>query len=491
MLFMLPFLGTVAEESVVAEIFPGIVGPLPLAQAPAATNAVPEETAAEPVPLPMVAPKPPMGWNSFDAYDCAINEQQFRNTVEFMEKNLLKYGWEYAVIDYIWFNPKPGDWDNPKRRIGHPDVRLDENGVPIEKLTMDKYGRLMPAVERFPSAANGAGFKPLADWVHGKGMKFGIHIMRGIPLQAWYENLEIMGTHLAAKDIGEPWDTCTWCNNMLGIDATKPGAQEYYNSIFNLYAEWGVDFVKADDTMYPPYHKGEIEMMRNAIDQCGRPMVLSLSCGEAPLSRAGHLAENANMWRISGDFWDEWEKLLHNFDLLNAWSPHIQPNRWPDADMLPIGHLSMNGRPHGPDRMSQFTPDEQVTMMTLWCVARSPLMMGGDLLSSPPETIALLTNSEVLAVNQSSTDNRQVFKTKQGQCCWIATDPATGDRFVALFNLADKPQRVELNFEWEQLRGKYKARDLWQRKDSGPVEKRLGVQLNPHAAALFRLMVVK
>ena len=185
----------------------------------------PEEATPTAKPAPIVAPTPPMGWNSFDAYDSAINEKQYRATVDFMAANLLQYGWEYAVIDYIWFNPEPGKWKFPNRRLGHPDVRLDKDGRPIDKLAMDEYGRLLPAVERFPSAAGGKGFKPLADYVHGKGMKFGIHIMRGIPRQAYFEQRPILGTAYTAKDIAEPWDTCAWNNNMFGVDPTKPGAQ--------------------------------------------------------------------------------------------------------------------------------------------------------------------------------------------------------------------------------------------------------------------------
>ncbi len=222
-----------------------------------------------------------MGWNSFDAYDCRIDEATFRNVVDFMAERMKPLGWEYVVIDYIWFNPTPGNWDNPNRRYGHPDVRLDSEGRPMDRLTMDQWGRLLPAVERFPTAAGGRGFKPIADYVHSKGMKFGIHIMRGLPRQAYYDNLPVKGSEYKAQDIAEPWDTCNWCNNMFGIDASKPGAQEYYDSLFALYAAWGVDYIKADDMMFPPYHAGEIEMMRRAIEKCGRPMVLSLSCGEA------------------------------------------------------------------------------------------------------------------------------------------------------------------------------------------------------------------
>lgn len=435
----------------------------------------------------LVAPRPPMGWNSFDAYDCRINEAEYRQTVEFMDKNLKKFGWDYAVIDYVWFNHSPGNWNNPKRRYGHPDIRMTADGKPLDKLVMDEYGRLMPSEIRFPSAAGGTGFKALADWVHSKGLKFGIHIMRGIPRQAYFENLPIKGTKYHAKDIAEPWDTCNWQNNLYGVDPTKPGAQEYYNSLFELYAAWGVDFIKADDMMYPMYHKGEIEMMHKAIENSGRPMVLSLSCGEAPIAQAEHLIKNANMWRISADFWDNWESLRRNFDLMNAWAPFTRENHWPDADMLPIGKLALQNRPKGKERLSEFTHDEHYTLMTLWCMARSPLMMGGDLLSTPQETIkTFLQNEEVLSINQSSIDNRQILEFRNS-VVWIATDPKTGDRFVALFNIGEKTQRVEFDMEHEYMRDNYHVRDLWARKDLGVAKRKISADIPAHGARLYRL----
>lgn len=434
-----------------------------------------------------VAPTPPMGWNSFDAYDCRINEKEFKNIVDYLAQNLKQHGWEYAVIDYCWFNDNPGGWNNPNKRYGHPDIRLDSHGKPIDRLCMDEYSRLIPSVKRFPSSANGKGFKPIADYVHSKGMKFGIHIMRGIARQAYFQKSRIMGSKATAYDIAEPFDTCKWCNNMYGVDASKEGAQEYYNSIFKLYAEWGVDFIKADDTMYPPYHKGEIEMMRKAIENSGRPMVLSLSCGEAPLSQAEHIKSNATMWRISADFWDRWEDLYHNFDLLNAWSSHIGKDSWPDADMIPFGKIALQNRPVGKERMSRFTPEECNTLMTLSCMARSPLIIGSDLLSTPREVIdKYFKNDEIIAIDQHSTDNRQVFKNKS-YAIWTATVPETGERYIALFNLLDHPAEVSFDMEWESLRGKYHARDLWKRKDVGVVEGKLSAHLGAHDATVFKL----
>lgn len=435
----------------------------------------------------LVAQTPPMGWNSFNAYDCRINEEEYKGIVDFMADNLLRYGWEYAVIDYVWWHPEPGNWDTPRRK-GHPNLRYKSPGEPLfpESTTLDEYGRLIPSVERFPSSANGQGFKPLADYVHGKGMKFGIHIMRGVHRYAAFQNLPIKGTDFTLKDIAEPWDTCGWCNHMWGVDPTKPGAQEYYNSLFEMYADWGVDFIKADDTMFPPYHEGEIAMMRKAIENCGRPIVLSLSPGEAPLGQADHLKANANMWRISADYWDTWDRLEHNFDLLNVWSPHANPGMWPDADMIPIGKLSLDDRPHGPERMTKFTKDEQITMMTLWSIAQSPLMLGNDMLDVDDFTLSLITNPEVLAVNQNGSNARQIF-ARNGQRFWISTDKETGDKFVALFNLNDSAKEVVFDLELDYLRDKYEVRDLWARKNIGTVEKKIQATIPAHGSILYRL----
>ncbi len=435
----------------------------------------------------VIAQTPPLGWNSFDAYDCRINEDEFKATVDFMSDNLKEFGWEYVVMDYVWWHPEPGNWDTP-RRFGHPNIRYNNDGSLLhpEYITMDENGRLLPSVERFPSSAGGVGFKALGDYVHSKGLKFGIHIMRGIHRKAAVDQVKIKGTDITADQIAEPFDTCGWCNHMYGVDASKAGAQEYYNSLFELYAEWGVDFIKADDTMFPPYHEGEIELIRNAIDHCRRPMVLSLSCGEAPLGKADHLKENANMWRVSADFWDTWEALEHNFDLLNSWSAHAGPGHWPDADMIPFGPISLNNRPHGPERQSKFTWPEHTTLMTLWCIARSPLMIGADLLSSNDTTLSYFTNPEVLAVNQNSKENHQVLK-RNGQAVWVATDNDTGDKYVAMFNMTEKKRSVNFKLEQVSLRGSFAVRDLWLRKDIGKVSQTLKAEIEPHGAVLYKL----
>ncbi|HTY11691.1 MAG TPA: glycoside hydrolase family 27 protein [Bacteroidota bacterium] len=423
------------------------------------------------------APTPPMGWNSYDAFGSNVTEAQFRSEVDFLRANLLSHGWKYAVVDYLWFNP-----------TGGPNIHLRKNGEPIDSLAMDEFGRLLPAVNRFPSAAGSNGFKPLAEYVHGMGLKFGIHIMRGIPRQAYWKNMRILGTTFSAREAADTLASglCPWNDNMYGLDPERPGSQAYYNSIFNLYAQWGVDFIKVDD-IARPYHKGEIEMIRKAIDQCGRPMVLSLSPGETPLSEGQNVSKNASMWRIADDMWDSWKDLRHNFDLLNSWTEWRKKGHWPDADMLPIGHVSLNGSPNGPDRLSRFTKEETYTLLTLWCIARSPLIMGGELLTTPQWVIALLQNSEVIAVDQHSTENRQVMKN-DSDAVWMGRDPATGKIYVALFNLLDQGRTIEFKFVWvPDLKGPCLLHDLWNNRDIGSVEKRFTITVGAHGAGLFSL----
>jgi alpha-galactosidase len=362
------------------------------------------------------APKPPMGWNSWDCFATTVTEAQTKAQADYIAAHLAPHGWQYIVVDIQWYEPASTGFDY---RQG-------------AKLVMDEWGRLLPAPNRFPSAAGGAGFKPLADYVHAKGLKFGIHLMRGIPRQAVEQNTPVLGTSRRAQDVANQNSVCAWNTDMYGVDMTKPGAQAYYDSVFALIASWGVDYVKIDD-ISRPYHDNEkeIEAVRAAIDRTGRPIVLSLSPGETALTAAEHVTRHANLWRISDDFWDSWPSLYEQFARLDKWTPHRGPGHWPDADMLPFGVLDM-GR-----RTTRFTRDEQITVMTLWSIARSPLMHGGDMTKMDDFTLALLTNDEVLAVNQDSSGGRQLFNHGD-LIAWVAEVPGSADKYLALFNARDR-----------------------------------------------------
>ena len=361
------------------------------------------------------APTPPMGWNSWDYFGTTLNEAQAREQADAMAAALKPAGYDVFTVDIQWYEPNAQGHDY-------------KEGAPLE---LDAYSRLQPAVKKFPSAAQGAGFKPLADYVHSKGLRFGIHIMRGIARQAVRNNTAIFGTTARAADIADTRSTCSWNPDMYGVDLTKPGAQEYYDSLFALYAAWGVDFVKVDDIArpYDDVQRREIEAIRHAIDKTGRPIVLSLSPGDTPIEHGEHVMRHANLWRISDDFWDRWEPLHGMFGRLDKWTRHRAAGAWPDADMLPFGLVEF-GRP------TRFTQDEQTTCMTLWCIARSPLIFGGDLTRLDAFTRQLLTNPEVLAVNQHSENNRQL-SNRDDLIVWTADVPGSRDRYVALFNAQD------------------------------------------------------
>lgn len=361
------------------------------------------------------APTPPMGWNSWDCYGTTITEDQFKSNVDVMSSKLKKHGWQYAVVDIQWYEPNSKGFDyNPQA-----------------KLAMDAYGRLLPADNKFPSAKDGKGFKALAEYAHRKGLKFGIHLMRGIPRQAVEQNLPIFGTKFKAADIADKEHICPWNSDMYGVDMSKEGAQAYYDSVFQLIASWGVDFVKVDD-LSRPYLQNEPEIgaIRLAIDKTKRKMVLSLSPGETDIQCAQHVIVSANMWRISDDFWDSWPALKEQFARLINWNQFMGYGHYPDADMLPIGTLA-NG-----SRTTHFTRDEQYTLMSLWAIAKSPLMIGADLTKLDPFTESLLTNDELIKLNQLSVENRPFYR-KDSIFAWLAKNPKTGDRYVAVFNAQD------------------------------------------------------
>ncbi len=429
-----------------------------------------------------LAPTPPMGWNSYDAYWGDVNEKEVRANARYMAKHLKRFGWKYIVVDYYWYFPHP--------RPGASEEKL--------QVAMDKYGRLLPAVNRFPSAAGGKGFKPLADYVHSLGLKFGIHIMRGIPRAAVERNLPILGTDAHARDVVDPGDTCAWSTAMYGVDVSKPAGQAYYDSIAKLYASWGVDFIKADDMSQGnnprgvTYHGGEIEALRKAMNMTDRPMVLSLSPGPTALAHALNVSQWSQMWRISGDMWDNWSQVRAQFNRVRDWEQFAGPNHWPDADMLPLGNIRIKGYGNRLPHHTRLTRNEQITMITLWSIARSPLMMGGDLPSMDAFTLSLLTNPEVIAVDQHSTDNHELLRPDNGrEVVWEADVPRTKEKYVALFNLAEAPAGVAVSWKELGVSGKQRVRNLWQRKNLGTFEKRFSWTAGPHGAALFKISPVR
>ena len=430
------------------------------------------------------APRPPMGWNSWDSYGLTLDEAQYRANVAVL-RGLGQLGWRYAVIDEGWYMANP-----------FAD-RLAPRGYAI-----DGYGRLLPASARFPSAIDGAGFGALAGWTHAQGLKFGIHIVRGIPKMAVEANMPIEGSSFRATDAADKDATCGWDDGNYGV-ADNAAGQAYYDSLIGLYARWGVDLLKVDCISDHPYRATEIQQIARAIRKSGRSIVLSLSPGPTNLSHSDEVAQNAQMWRIANDLWDYWTSdhdrpladvfptgLRVEFDNISAWNKHVRTNGWPDPDMLPIGSL----RPHpglGAPRNSGLTPDEARTLVTLWSVSRSPLIMGGNLTELDGFTRSLLTNRQVIALDQRDGTSRPLMSLPPGLDqgrVWLSTPRSSRKPdTVAIFNIGDKPLAVHT--AWRQLglgAGRLAACNLW---DGSQLRTSTVAKLTvpPHGVALYRI----
>ncbi|MEU1405371.1 glycoside hydrolase family 27 protein [Streptomyces sp. NPDC005728] len=413
--------------------------------------------------------RPPMGWNSWDCYGTTVTEHEVIANAEFLRDHLLAHGWDTVVVDIQWYEPTA-------RAHGYnPDAPL----------VLDAHGRQLPAPNRFPSAAGGAGFGPLAQRVRHLGLRFGLHIMRGIPRRAVAARLPVAGTEFTADEIADTGSVCPWNSDNYGLNHDHPGAQAYYDSQVAQFARWGVDFVKADDMLFP-YHEREIAAYARAIERSGRPIELSLSPGtDVSLARLDHLRENATMWRVCDDLWDRWEDVEAQFARMARWAPRQGRGGWADADMLPLGRIGIRAE-RGADRLSRLTRPEQISLLTLWLISRSPLMMGGDLPTSPPETVELLTNDEALAVPWHSTGNREVLR-EGDLVLWTADDTDGSTRYAAVFSLADGPRRFQVPLGSVGARPGDRVREVWSRADTPHDGRHLAVGLPAHGAALYRL----
>ena len=421
----------------------------------------------------IIAPTPPMGWNSWDSYGRTLNEQSIKANALWIARNLKRHGWQYVVVDEGWYL-----------------ANLNANDDSRVRFEMDAYGRYVPVPARFPSAGANPTFRPLADYIHSLGLKFGLHIIRGIPREAVAKNLPIAGSKYSAKEAAETSDVCPWNAYNYGLNPSHPAAQAYYDSLAKQYAEWQVDFIKIDCISDHPYKGDEIRMFSQAISKSGRPMVLSLSPGPTAIDKKDEVLKYSQMWRISDDIWDVWysdknfpQGVKNQFARAALWAGIAVPGRWPDADMLPIGSL----RPAagwGKPRETRLTHDEQRTMLTLWSMFRSPLIMGGNLTRADAWTKSLLTNAEVIAVDQHSANNKPVVTTED-IVVWTARPEIGKGFYVAIFNVSDQAQSV--HYDWKDLglpASSYRVRDLWEYRELGAAQS-VDVTLRPHASVLY------
>ena len=424
----------------------------------------------------MLASTPPMGWNSWDCYGTTVTEDEVLANARIMAERLLPHGWDTLVVDIAWYDPTA-------RSHGY------NAGAPLE---LDAHGRQMPAPHRFPSAADGAGFGPLADQVHALGLKFGLHIIRGIPRLAVERDLPILGTEWTAAQVADLEHVCAWNPDNYGLNHDHPGAQAYYDAQVAQFAAWGVDFIKADD-MQAPYYEREIAAYARAIERSGRDIALSLSPGtHLSTEHVEHLRAHAQMWRISDDLWDRWEDVHAQFARLARWAPFQQSGGWADADMLPLGRIGIRAE-RGEPRHSRLTLDEQRTLLSLWCMGRSPLMLGGDLPTSTAETFDLLSTPAIAEVLQGSTGGRELLREplEGGELIvWKATATGSDRVYAAVFWTGEEGHdaRVALSSILGVGHGPVAATDLWPASSPARVDgDSLTAAVPPHGVAWVAL----
>jgi hypothetical protein len=421
----------------------------------------------------LLAKTPPMGWNSFDSYGVYLHEEAAMANLEAFAEKLKPHGYEYYVIDAGWFGEfklRPGTIYPAEKHAG--------------KMNFNEYGLLQPSETYFPS-----GLQPLIDRCHELGLKFGLHLMRGIPREAVHQNLPIKGTDYTAAQIADTTSICSWNHQNYGVDMSKPGAQEFYNSLMDQMAEWGVDFIKYDDLV--PFPE-EIKGIANAIDQCGRPIVYSLSPGGDV--DPGHIDafKRAHMLRVTPDIWDEQKGIDQCFAAWRKWQGKEDSGFWIDMDMIPFGKLQlMNPKPDGVKgdetkgelrkmmdsgelermellsgkgftRWCELSRDQMYTFITLRALAASPLMMGGDLPSLDDFSLSLITNKDMLACNQNGVMGKLAYEEK-GIEAWKTPENDTQDGWIGIFNRTDSElsialEMADLGFEPGAT---YELRDVW------------------------------
>lgn len=386
-----------------------------------------------------IALTPPMGWNSWNCWGGKVDAEKVLKSARGMASSgLINHGWTYINIDDAW-----------QGRRGGPFHAIQGN-------------------EKFPD------MKGLCDEIHKMGLKAGIYSTPWTTSYAGYiggsaENPE--GTwskptipkrgHLNKKEL--PWAI---------------GKYSFAESDAKQWAAWGIDYLKYD---WNPNEEPETTAMAKALRDSGRDVVFSLS-NSTPFTNAPALSKLANCWRTTGDIRDAWDSMSKKGFGQDKWALFSSQGHWNDPDMLVVGQVGW-GTPH-PTRL---TPDEQYTHITIWCLLSAPLLLGCDLENLDDFALNLLTNDEVLGVNQDALGRQALCVAKNGDTRVYAKDLAEGSKAVGLFNLGETNATVAANWSDLKLSGTLAVRDLWRQKDLGPCDSQIQLAVTPHGAELVKI----
>ncbi|KAL9672531.1 hypothetical protein QQ045_028782 [Rhodiola kirilowii] len=384
------------------------------------------------------------------------------------------------------------------------------------------------------------------------GLKFGIHVMRGISTQAVNANTPILdittggpfqqgGRNWTAKDIGITDRLCPWMpHGFMSVNTYVDAGKAFLNLLYQQYSEWGVDFVKLDCVFGEDLDLDEIRIVNWEYKECqNSTVVFSLSPGKQAtpeMASSTNVSGIANMYRVTGDDWDTWADVASHFDVARDFAaagligaPGLKGRSWPDLDMLPLGWLTDPASNEGPHRSCGLTPDEQKTQVTLWSIAKSPLVFGGDMRKLDNYTYQLLTEPTLLQINSDSSNNKEFAKivgnqtarkeqnwlvslwrsiyailtpfvvtgssnnTPTGVRSWVATGNQ-GETYVAFFNRNDgetvisaKLADLDVALPGRNITGVCNVKEIWSGNDLGVVQKSLQANVSSHGVALFVL----
>lgn len=422
---------------------------------------------------PGLAAKPYMGWSSWSMQSSQypglnpngnysyLTEANVLKQADALASTLKKYGYEYVNIDAGWW--------------------MDQNWTS----EFDQYGRQTPDPVRFPN-----GMKSVADHIHAKGLKAGIYLPVGLEKGAYGEGKVPIrnAPGCTTADVVYPdLRTTNGWDSAYKLDFDNPCAQKYIDSQAQMLADWGYDFLKLDGVGPGSFRSGDnydnvpdVAAWHKAIGDTGRPMHLELSWS-LDIGHAADWKKYSNGWRIDTDVecycktLVTWENSVNDrWDDAPAWSGKAGPGGWNDLDAIDVGNGEMDG----------LTPAERQSYMTLWAINKSPLFTGDDLTRLDDYGLSLLTNQEVIAVDQNDSPVARPVTPMGDQQVWGTRNP-DGSYTVALFNLGDSSASVTADWASFGFTGAASVRDLWRHQNLGTYKNRITATLPAHGSRLF------
>jgi len=389
---------------------------------------------------------PPMGWNSWNIYAAKVTEDLLlANAKAMVTSGLINHGWSYMNIDDVWQGARGGE-----------------------------YHAIQSNPETFPD------MQKASNEIHALGLKMGIYST------PWIESY---GHHIGGS-ADNPEGTFVRTPEMDKVPRNKKlfpykiGTYDFVDGDVKQWAKWGVDYLKYD---WNPIEMPETKKMFDALRASGRDIVFSLS-NSTPFASIGDLSKVSNTWRTGGDIRDSWKSLKPRLFSQDKWEPYASQGHWNDPDMMVVGVVGW-GKDYHP---SNLTADEQYTHVSAWCLMSVPLLLGCDLTKLDAFTLSLLTNDEVLAVNQDALGKQAMVISRQGEAGVMAKDLEDGSKAVGLFNPGDEgTKQVVLNWSDLKITGKYIVRDLWRQKDLGTFDGEFKADVAQHGVVMVSLRKAK